>query len=50
MLDNSALKRRMEHAYTDDYLRIMGVEHYRLGYFTPDLAPDDLPAALERYL
>ena len=43
-------KRRMETAYTEDYLRIVGIEHYRLAYFTPDLAPDDLPGALERYL
>ncbi len=43
-------KQRMETAYTQDYLRIVGIEHYRLAYFTPDLAPDDLPAALERYL
>jgi O-methyltransferase StaMB len=50
MPEDIDLKRRMEHAYTDDYLRLLGVEHYRLGYFTPDLAPDDLPAALERYL
>lgn len=47
---NAAFKRRMELAYTDDYLRIMGIEHYRQGYFTPDLAPDDLPAALERHV
>lgn len=45
----SAYAKRMEHAYTDDYLRIMGIEHYRLGYFEPDIAADDLPAALERY-
>lgn len=43
-------KQRMETAYTEDYLRIVGIEHYRLAYFTPDLAPDDLPTALERYL
>ena len=43
-------KQRMETAYTEDYLRIVGIEHYRLAYFTPDLAPDDLPRALERYL
>lgn len=47
---NEAFRRRMEAAYTDDYLRIMGIEHYRQGYFTPDLAPDDLPGALERHV
>jgi cyclopropane fatty-acyl-phospholipid synthase-like methyltransferase len=46
----AAFKKRMEIAYTDDYLRIMGIEHYRQGYFTPDLAPDDLPAALDRHV
>jgi O-methyltransferase StaMB len=44
-----AYAKRMENAYTDDYLRIMGIEHYRLGYFEPDIPTDDLPAALERY-
>lgn len=46
----AAFKQRMELAYTDDYLRIMGIEHYRQGYFTPELAPDDLPAALDRHV
>lgn len=45
-----AFTRRMETAYTDDYLRIMGIEHYRQGYFTPEVAPDDLPRALDRHV
>ncbi len=47
---DDAFKRRMESAYTDDYLRILGIEHYRQGFFTPDIAPDDLPTALDRHL
>jgi cyclopropane fatty-acyl-phospholipid synthase-like methyltransferase len=47
---NDVFRRRMEAAYTDDYLRIMGIEHYRQGYFTPEISPDDLPRALERHV
>jgi cyclopropane fatty-acyl-phospholipid synthase-like methyltransferase len=46
---DSSYAQRMALAYTDDYLRILGIEYYRLGYFDSDIAPDDLPAALERY-
>jgi ubiquinone/menaquinone biosynthesis C-methylase UbiE len=48
--DDNAHSRQMAAAYTDDYLRIFDIEHYHLGYFEPDIAPDDLPTALERHL
>lgn len=48
--DAAAFQRRMETAYTDDYLRIMGIEHYRQGFFSPEVAPDDLPRALDRHV
>jgi 2-polyprenyl-3-methyl-5-hydroxy-6-metoxy-1,4-benzoquinol methylase len=45
-----AEEERLAAVYSDDYLRILGVEHWHAGYFEPDIAPDDLPTALERYL
>lgn len=48
--DQSSNDDALNAVYTDDYLRIVGVDHWHPGYFAPDIAPDDLPKALDRYL